>query len=209
MGCPELRLDLTLWNVKRPRYARRVRRFVLAVLASALLAGCTVRPAALPAPAGSSVRPVPPVVTCWPEGVVFSVGGEDAAMGLRVLTVELTNCGSAPYPVNGYPRVRLLDERHRPLEVSVLHGSASIATVPGFDTPPSAITLRPGEQARAGLLWRNGVTDTTADPVTAVHLEAAAAPGEPWRPVPSDGPDGVHIDLGTTGRLGVQAWQPA
>ncbi|OLF17878.1 DUF4232 domain-containing protein [Actinophytocola xanthii] len=186
-----------------------MRRVVLAVLTSAVLAGCGVREVALPATLGPSTPPAPPVVTCWPEGVVFSVAGTDAAMGVRVLTVEMTNCGSAPYPVNGYPSVRLLDEGRRPLPVTLARGSASIAAVPGFDAPPTPMTLRPGEKARAGLLWRNLVTDTTVDAVTAVHLEAAATPDGPWRSVPAADAGGVHIDLGTTGQLGVQAWQEA
>jgi hypothetical protein len=117
--------------------------------------------------------------------VRFSVAGADAAMGVRVLTVEMLNCGSAPYPVHGYPSVRLLDEERKPLEVTLAPGSASIATVPGFDAPPRAMVLRPGERARTALLWRNSVTDSGVAARTAFHLEAAATAGEPRRPVPA------------------------
>lgn len=143
---------------------------------------------------------------CSAEGVRLSVAGTEAAMGLRVLTVELTNCGSRPYTVRGYPSVRLFDEEREPIEVAVRQGSGSIATVPAFDVPPERVTLRPGEKARTGLLWRNLVTDSTVKATTAVRLEVASAAGEPWQPVPLGAP-AVTIDLGNTRELGVRAWQ--
>jgi len=174
----------------------------------ALLAGCVARQEALPDPS-STTASTWAGPTCPKEGVSFRVAGSDAAMGLRVLTIDMVNCGRRPYTVNGYPSVRLFDEEHEPIEVAVLRGSGSISSVPDFDNPPSEVTLRPGEKARSGLLWRNLVTDATVDATTASYLEAAPAEGRPWQQVPNEDANPVHIDLGNTGQLGVQAWHKA
>jgi hypothetical protein len=87
----------------------------------------------------------------------------------------------------------------------VLQGSGGIASLPDFDVPPAEVVLRPGERAWAGLVWRNLVTEVDVDASTAVRMEAAAAAGQPWLAVPMD----VTIDLGNTGRLGVQPWHRA
>jgi hypothetical protein len=131
-------------------------------------------------------------------------------MGLRVLTIEMVNCGTGTYAVNGYPDIRLFDENHEPIDVAVGQGSASVASVPDFDNPPAEVVLRPGEAARSGLLWRNLVTDSTVPATTAVYLEAAPAPGKRWQDVPLvwQG-EATDIDLGNTGRLGVEAWKKA
>jgi uncharacterized protein DUF4232 len=141
---------------------------------------------------------------------MFSVASTEAAMGLRVLTVEMVNCGTTPYVVNGYPALRLFDEDHEPIDVAVGQGSASIASVPDFDHPPTEVVLQPGEKAWSGLLWRNLVTDSTVKASTAAYLEVAPAPGRPWQDVPLVWRgDATDIDLGNTGRLGVEAWKKA
>lgn len=137
-------------------------------------------------------------------------------MGIRVLTIEMVNCGAAPVVVNGYPSVRLFDESHDPIAVTVGQGSAGVAMVPDFDDPPQEVVLQPGERVHSGLLWRNLVTDATVNATTAVYLEAASAAGRPWQDVPLIVPnplngDGqtVDIDLGNTDKLGVEAWKKA
>ncbi|MFL6126141.1 DUF4232 domain-containing protein [Actinophytocola sp.] len=196
-----------------------MRRVLLGVLGLALLAGCGVRPAAsgpdIPPVPRTSTRPAPPqkVPRCAPKGVRISVVGGDAAMGLRTLSIELANCGRAPVTVHGYPALRLYDEDDQPVEVAVRQGSGDIAVVPEFDDPPRDVVLQPGEKARSGLLWRNLVTDSTVKATTATRLEAAPTQGEPWQDVPLvipndvTGTTTVTIDLGNTGKLGVQAWQ--
>jgi hypothetical protein len=132
-------------------------------------------------------------------------GTGDAALGLRVLGLLLTNCGTEPYAVEGYPSLTLLDEERRPVtDVRIEHGSAGIATVEGFDAPPQPLTLGPGESASAGLVWRNTV-DTTGAPVNVPFLGVAPADGEPAQPLELDG---GALDLGTTGLLGVGPWEP-
>jgi hypothetical protein len=152
---------------------------------------------------------------CAKHGVKFNVIGADAAMGLRVLTLQMENCSSTPLTVNGYPSLRLLDENRKQLDVAVLKGAGDIATMPDWDTPPQEVTLQPGEKAKAGLVWRNLVTDSTVKATTASHLEAAPAEGQPRQEVPLVVPNEVSgsitvdIDLGNTGKLGVQPWTKA
>lgn len=200
------------------------------VLGLVLLAGCGARAAAggpeIDTAPSSTVpnpnRPGPlettsavPEAQCSPDGAAISTVGGDAAMGLRVLGIELVNCGSAPITVNGYPALRLYDEDDQLIDAAVLHGSADISVMPEFDNPPVAITLQPGEKARSGLLWRNLVTDATVKATTATRLQAAPAQGAPWVEValviPNEvtGSSATTIDLGNTGKLGVQAWQKA
>jgi hypothetical protein len=181
-----------------------MRRVLLAVLGLALLAGCGVRLEPEPLEI-TSVTTTPVTVPPGECAVEFSTLGADAAMGLRVLTIEMVNCGTEPYTVNGYPSLRLFDEDGEQVDVEVARGSGGIATLPDYDVPPAEVILQPGEKAHAGLVWRNLVTDATVDATTAVRIEAAPAPGQPWQEVPLD----VTIDLGNTGRLGVQPWHRA
>jgi hypothetical protein len=142
---------------------------------------------------------------CPSSGVLVRPGTSDAAMGLRVMGIELVNCGTVPYTVNGYPGVRLLDENWAPLPVAVIHGSAGVAVLDNFDTPPAPVTAAPGERLSFGLVWRNTVADTTIDPVNAIYLEVVPAPGQVPQTVRPEG----RLDLGTTGRLGITAWRRA
>jgi hypothetical protein len=189
----------------------QVRRVLVGLLTVTLLAGCGTHPTT-PATTGSTRLPqttTPPLPEpeCSPDGTALSLGGSDAAMGLRVLTLELANCGDEPFTVSGYPAVRLYDEDHQEITVVVGHGSSGIATVPEFDSPPQAVTLGPGERAQSGLLWRNLVTDSSVKATTAYGMDAAVTEGEAWCTV--RGAAGVTIDLGNTGKLGVQAWRKA
>ncbi|MFJ9947233.1 DUF4232 domain-containing protein [Kitasatospora sp. NPDC091207] len=146
----------------------------------------------------------PPPAACTPEGVSLAAEEVNAAMGLRVMGIRLTNCGSRPYTLNGRPGVRVLDAERAPLGITVRNGSAGIATLEGFDAAPKAVTLDPGEYAAFQLVWRNTVTAGTGPADNGRFLEVAPLPGRPRVVVPAD------LDLGTTGRLGVSAWtEPA
>ncbi|MEV4464189.1 DUF4232 domain-containing protein [Micromonospora echinofusca] len=140
---------------------------------------------------------------CPESGVRISSPGSSAAMGLRALGLELVNCGTEPYPLNGYPVLRLHDSDGNPIPVRVVEGAKEITS--GFDAPPRPLTLRPGERAGAAVLWRNLVTDPTVVATTGERLEVAPAAGRPAQVVGLDGP----IDLGNTGRIGVSAWKKA
>ncbi|MFI9612158.1 DUF4232 domain-containing protein [Streptomyces sp. NPDC052023] len=154
----------------------------------------------------SKVRSVPadeaPSETgpCPDSGVRVYADRGDAAMGLRVVGLHLENCGTQPYLLDGYPELQILDEEHRPVDgVRILEGGDAIATGTGADAPPRALALAPGERAWAGLVWRN--TTQFGEAVDAPYVRTWVKPGAaPVTVVP-------ELDLGTTGQLGVGAWQ--
>ncbi|TRV81331.1 DUF4232 domain-containing protein [Streptomyces sp. 130] len=150
----------------------------------------------------TKVRAVPAEGTsgaCPPSGVRVTNDRGDAAMGLRVVGIHLTNCSTTDYQLNGYPALRLLDEDRDPVTgVEILHGTSDISSGLGGDAAPRPVTLRPGESAYANLAWRNTTTDGV--PVNAPYAEVTAKPGA--RPVTVT----PELDLGTTGRLGVSPW---
>lgn len=163
-----------------------------------------------PSPSPSSPPPSPSTPSlspdgCPPSGVLVRTGEVNAAMGVRAMGLELVNCGTVPFTVNGYPEVRLLDDDRRPLPVTVGRGSSGISTIDSYDVPPAPVTAAPGERLVAGLVWRNKVADMTTDPVNGTYLEVVPAPGQPPQVVRPTG----GIDLGTTGRLGVAPWRAA
>ncbi|GGS29283.1 DUF4232 domain-containing protein [Streptomyces griseoviridis] len=137
---------------------------------------------------------------CPASGVRISSDEGDAAMGLRVVGLHLDNCGPRAYAVDGYPLLELLDAGHDPVEgVTVLHGTDEITT--GLGGPPRPVTLAPGESATATLAWRNTTGSGTA--VNAPYVRVRAKEGAtPVTVTP-------HLDLGTTGRLGVTPWEKA
>ncbi|MFJ6529426.1 DUF4232 domain-containing protein [Streptomyces longwoodensis] len=148
----------------------------------------------------ASEAPAAPGV-CPPSGIRVSADDGDAAMGLRVVGLRLDNCGTRAVSLHGYPDLTLLDADREPVHgVRILHGSGGIATVTGFDDPPRPLTLAPGRSASAGLMWRN--TTGSGAAVDVPYVRVRALPGaDPVTVTP-------HLDLGTTGELGVSAWKP-
>ncbi len=170
--------------------------------AVSLLAACTTSRGTGPLPGPS--RTAPPSSTACPGGVLITAGPVEAAMGLRAMGIELRNCGSAPYRVEGFPAIRVLDQQRHVLDITIGHGSMPISAPDSYDVPPRPVTLQPGEVARARVLWRNTVDDSTRPAITGTHLTVVPAPGGPAQVLTPDG----GIVLGTTGRLAVNAWQP-
>ncbi|WDM15204.1 DUF4232 domain-containing protein [Streptomyces lavenduligriseus] len=140
--------------------------------------------------------------TCPASGIRVSADQGDAAMGLRVVGLHLDNCGKHAYTVEGYPLLELLDDELRHVDgVRILHGSGEITTGAGPDEPPRPVRLNPGESATAGLVWRN--TTELGTPVNVPHVRVRAQAGaDPVTVTP-------HLDLGTTGKLGVRPWKKA
>ncbi|MFH9402300.1 DUF4232 domain-containing protein [Streptomyces sp. NPDC017638] len=138
--------------------------------------------------------------TCPASGVRIGTDEGDAAMGLRVVGLHLDNCGTRAYTVEGYPLLELLDDDRRPVgAVEILHGSGGITTGTGLDDQPRPVTLEPGESATASLVWRN--TTGFGTPVNVPYVRVRAEEGaEPVTVTP-------HLDLGTTGKLGVGPWK--
>jgi Protein of unknown function (DUF4232) len=166
--------------------------------------GVSVSVAASSSP-GTAAGPLTTAAGCPPEGVRVQAGTGDAAMGLRVLGITLTNCGKRAYPVEGYPVLRALDEDRSAFDVQVLNGANQILHTDQlpWDGPPVPIVLQPGQQAGVGIAWRNTYDDTRNPPVNVKYLEIAPVAG---RPVQVIAPDG-GLDLGSTGRIAVSAWQ--
>ena len=117
-------------------------------------------------------------------------------MGLRSDLLLLTNCGSAPYEVNGYPDLQLLDAEQQPLDVAVVQGSGIVE-----DPGPSPLVVAPGETAAATLSWRNRVEGLEPPPVTSSYVAVTISPAEPAQIIDK------QVDIGTTGRVEITAWQ--
>ncbi|MFF5675235.1 DUF4232 domain-containing protein [Streptomyces hygroscopicus] len=200
--------------------ARRRRLLPLSLAAAGLLTACgtqtssgvaavpdetTSRPSGLVPTAGLTTAPPTASPTASPvcpaSGVLLRPAEADAAMGLRVQTIELVNCGERAYTVHGHPSVQVLDADLAPLEVDVSHGASAIATIDGFETATGPVRLKPGERAVARLVWRNTVTAVTRPAADGRYLRIAPnGDGTDRQTVPA------RVDLGTTGKLGVSAW---
>lgn len=170
-----------------------------------LLAGCAA-PGTLPAMAASislpasatptaSTAPQPP--SCDASGIVVRTAGRDAALGLRVLTVELENCGTDDVALHGYPTVRVLDSSCTPLDIDIVNGVTAIP-----DPGPHDITVPPGGRAHFAAVWRNTVEDPSTPIPDARYLDVRPTRDQPAHVVDP----GSRIDLGTTGRLSLSAW---
>jgi len=150
---------------------------------------------------------VAPVVggTCPASGLLITAEEPDAAMGLRVMGLTMLNCGPNSRTVKGYPDVRMLDEDMSRLDVEIIHGAKPITTLDSFDAEPRSMTLRPGERALSGVVWRNTVTAVTGSDTPGAYLDVAPLAGSAEQRLrPAGG-----IDLGTTGRIGLAPWHAA
>ncbi|NUP21367.1 MAG: DUF4232 domain-containing protein [Streptomyces sp.] len=137
---------------------------------------------------------------CPASGIHLYADQGDAAMGLRAVGLHLVNCGTRPYRLDGYPKLELLDEDHDSVDgVRILHGTDAISTGLSGAGSPRPVVLKPGEAAQATLAWRN--TTNFGEPVNAPYVRVWAKPdAQPVTVVP-------ELDLGTTGKLGVGAWE--
>ncbi|MFC5286608.1 DUF4232 domain-containing protein [Actinokineospora guangxiensis] len=167
---------------------------------TAAVVGCS---APTPPAPTSSPAPTSVVDACPASGTTLSVGEVEGASGLRAAGIFLTNCDTRPHTVEGFPAVRVLDESGAPMDVLTGNGSEPVSSPDAFDAPARPITLAPGERATARVLWRSQVTSATAPVLRGRYLEVAPAPGAPSARLEPRG----GIDLGTTGRIAVNAWR--
>ncbi|WP_232792631.1 DUF4232 domain-containing protein [Actinacidiphila yeochonensis] len=163
--------------------------------------GLSGEPGGRPAtPRASS--PAPRGGICPVSGLLVSGEVPDAAMGLRVLTVSLTDCSEDDRVVSGYPQLEVLGTDHRPVHVDVHHG---ITVTDAVDDPaPTTLRLHPGERVVAALAWRNLVTGTgegTDAPVVGSALRITVDGAAQTVP--------ATLDLGSAARLDVTAWYQA
>ncbi|MFE9251625.1 DUF4232 domain-containing protein [Streptomyces sp. NPDC007088] len=147
---------------------------------------------------GSGTSPSAPA--CPSSGVRITADRGDAAMGLRVMSVWITNCGLERFRVGGYPELRLLGEDGADTGVGVLHGTDTISSGLSPDEPRGEVTLRRGERARTILAWRNTVT--TGHPAPGVFLEVEPGAGLPAQRVRAE----VPLDVGTAAVVGTSRW---
>ncbi|MGW6707299.1 DUF4232 domain-containing protein [Streptomyces sp. NPDC054956] len=174
-----------------------------------MVVGCEAPPAPAPAPGptssvGARSTKVPRAEACPEGGMKLVEGDANGAMGLRVDSVQLLNCGDQPYELEGYPEIVLLDKANVPVDVAVGHGAAGITSSPtGADAPPEKVTVLPGRAAVTYLVWRNLVTESNVPAVDGWVLVVTPRPGAARLELRLTQP----VDLGNTGKLGVGAWR--
>lgn len=163
----------------------------------------TVRPETPPptpapgadAPAQTGPASAPPG-KCPASGAVVTMGEVLAVMMSRAVVLTLTNCGSKPYRVDGYPSVQALGEDGERLPVKVNPAGSQF----GRDQGPEAISLKPGATVRSMLAWVS--TQEGGELVMADALELAAAPDAGARVYPLEGHDLRYMD-----ELNITAWR--
>ncbi|SCK46093.1 Protein of unknown function [Streptomyces sp. AmelKG-E11A] len=134
---------------------------------------------------------------CPAGGVRLRAEFAAAAMGLRAMTLTLTNCGEKPYVLDGYPVIRVLGEDGAPLPgVRAVRGLDDVFQAPPA-ADPTAFTLAPRQSAVADLMWR-----VNTEPSTALHV--TARPGAPRVTVTPD----EHLDVGPRNVVGTSPWRP-
>ncbi|MGV9878853.1 DUF4232 domain-containing protein [Streptomyces sp. NPDC003006] len=157
-----------------------------------------------PAPTTSTLAPTAPAPTappCPKSGLSVSPGMVTAAMGLRAMSVTLTNCGKGVRELNGYPDIRVRGVDRQLFDVTVLKGTEPVTTMD--DPGPSRVRLRPGESAYTSLVWRYSAVDAATKRGSGVYVEIGPAKGAPRRTIEPEG----GLDIGETGMLGTTAWQ--
>lgn len=159
--------------------------------------GSAVPPSPLALPSSSPTGATSP--GCPASGLDVVIGGEDAAMGHRVVTLTLWNCGDRTYRVKGHPGLELLDEAREPIDVEVTHKS-DYSYTGRRDDRPRQVTLAPNATASAVLHWNNRVTSLDGAPTPGAHVLVTPAPGEEPVSLP------LPVDLGTDGTLDVTSW---
>ncbi|WP_031081994.1 DUF4232 domain-containing protein [Streptomyces sp. NRRL WC-3549] len=162
------------------------------VRAETLPAVPPVRPGAASAPPSTTA----PAGDCPASGARVEMGPVETAMFHRAVVLTLTNCGTEPYRVSGYPAVRALDEDGRRIPVPVNPGGSMF----GQDRGPQAVELKPGGTVRSILAWVS--TQEGGDLIEGDALEIAAAPDAGARVFPLEGHDLRLMD-----ELNTTAWR--
>ncbi|WP_328493064.1 DUF4232 domain-containing protein [Streptomyces sp. NBC_00414] len=156
-----------------------------------------------PTPTAVTPEPSPPAPAlqaegCPKSGLRFTADEGDAAMGLRAMGLDVTNCGDSPHKLNGYPAVTVLDGSGEPFPgVRTVEGTDQVFMAPE-DPGPRSLTLAPGDSAHASLYWRMHNTD-------GVYLRVAPKKGDDTVTVQPPYP----LDIGPENILGTTAWQPS
>ncbi|WP_432150882.1 DUF4232 domain-containing protein [Streptomyces sp. bgisy029] len=146
---------------------------------------------------GPDPSPTPtPTGDCPASGTVVTMGEVQTAMMSRAVVLTLTNCGTKPYRVDGYPSVQALGEDGERLPVKVNPGGSMF----GHDKGPDPRTLKPGATVRSMLAWVS--TQEGGELIMADALELAAAPDAGARVYRLEGHDIRYMD-----ELNMTAWR--
>ncbi|NGO48256.1 DUF4232 domain-containing protein [Streptomyces ureilyticus] len=157
----------------------------------------SVEPPPAVTPEASPSVPVQEESGCPSSGVRFDTELVQGAMGLRATSLILTNCGSRPYELNGYPSIQVLDEAGEPLSgVRTVEGTDEVSMAPE-DPGPEPLTLAPGESAYASLYWR-------MNNEKGIYLRVAPAKGREVTTVRAEN----YFDIGPENVLGTLPWKP-
>ncbi|MFC9032299.1 DUF4232 domain-containing protein [Streptomyces arboris] len=157
----------------------------------------TPRPIADAPAQGPDPSPTPTATEACPaSGAVVTMGEVQALLMSRAVVLTLTNCGSKPYRVDGYPSVQALGEDGERLPVKVNPAGSKF----GRDQGPKALTLKPGATVKSMLAWVS--TQEGGELVMADALELAAAPDAGARVYPLEGHDIRYMD-----ELNITAWR--
>ncbi|MFE0173418.1 DUF4232 domain-containing protein [Streptomyces sp. NPDC059002] len=148
-----------------------------------------------------SAPPSPGTPRCPASGVTMSPGMVTAAMGLRAMSVTVTNCGKGVRELNGYPDIRVRGLDKKPFRVTVLKGTEPVTTMD--DPGPRRIRLKPGESAYTSLVWRYSAVDASTREGSGVYVDIGTAKGAARQTIEPEG----GLDIGETGMLGTTAWQ--
>ncbi|MGW9406699.1 DUF4232 domain-containing protein [Streptomyces diastaticus] len=213
------------------RLPRRVRLPLLVLVPALSLSGCGLAaelerevdpartsrpPSAGPTPTPPPVRDVAPGPTapespatgdpaaaegCPDSGFRAQAGATDAAMGLRVGTVALYNCGAEPLRLKGYPALQVLDTEREPMGTEVVEGTRRVSMGPE-DPGPRPLVLDPGMSARSTLAWRYWAVDPRTGKGLGAYLRVAPDGQTPPQTVEVAG----GLDVGE-GVLGTTAWE--
>lgn len=130
------------------------------------------------------------------QDVLLAPGFQDAATGHRSLTVMITNTGSVPCVLEGYPDVAFDDGGGNAMDVLMVRGGSFLTDDPG----PTRTSLDPGASAEAYLGW-NAVAGQSEASAGTILLAPYA--GAQRQPAP------LQLDVNNGQPVTMTAWTPA
>ncbi|MFD7548966.1 DUF4232 domain-containing protein [Streptomyces sp. NPDC059578] len=139
----------------------------------------------------------PSGASCDGPGIRLRAEHTGSAMGLRAMSVTLTNCDSEPYALDGHPLIRLVDEHGvQPPGIRVVDDLDVVPMAPSA-APATAFTLERGESAVTDVMWRANAEDVPS-------LRIRAGSDAPEVVVTPDDP----LDVGPRNVVGTSPWRP-
>jgi len=156
-------------------------------------ATATAGPTPSPSPTGH--------LSCQATGLTAARGGSQGAAGHLFQTLVLTNTGSSPCTMSGYPSAQLVDASQGSLPTRVVDSGGMLGNTP----PPSLVTLLPGQAANFQVSW--GDVQAGAEACEMASGIQVGPPGE--APSPALAVSGLSMNVCNAGELDVSAVAPA